>query len=390
MTNQHSSNPGNYSFEHYPRDVDPGGRDLRAYTDELRLKNTVVRNVLDEWVLLHHADVVSAAMNPDIFSSAVSRYLQVPNGLDGKRHKAMRAALDPFMSAEALTSLVQPLTDLAGRWVKSLPTNIDAVTVGAQFAVQAQSLWLGWSPELEPELIAWVSRNHAAARSPNHAARVAVAEEFDAIIARLLAERRGADAPDDLTTRLLHTQVDGQVLNDIEVTSILRNWTGGDLGSIALCVGVLAYTLSTHADLQSKLRAGVSDDEFDFIIDEILRADNPFTSNRRLTTCPVHIGGVDIPAGAKVKLHWTSANRDAAVFGDPDQLDFTRDPAKNLVYGVGVHACPGRALATMELRIAMRALLAGTHWVELDPQQLPVREVSPVGGWSSVPLQLTR
>lgn len=388
MSARNKPNPGENSFEHYPREVDPGGQDLRAYTDKLRSTHTVVYNVLDEWVLLRHDDVVRAATDPTTFSSAVSRYLQVPNGLDGAEHTAMRKALDPFLSTEALASLQQPLENLAHEWAYSLPVKVDAVTIGAQFAVRAQSLWLGWPSELEPELITWVERNHDAARSPDHAERVAVAAQFDAIITRLLAKRRDEDAPNDLTTQLLHTKVDGRTLTDAEVTSVLRNWTGGDLGSIALCIGVLAYTLATHVNLQRRLRAGVSDAEFNGVIDEILRADNPFTSNRRITTCPVHIGGTDIPAGAKVKLHWTSANRDAAVFGDPDQLDFDRDPSTNLVYGIGPHACPGRALSTMELRIAMRALLASTHWIELDPEQPPVREVSPVGGWSSVPLQL--
>ncbi|MFV0408080.1 MAG: cytochrome P450 [Propioniciclava sp.] len=376
------------NFEHYPRDIDPAGRDLRSYTDDLRAAHPVVYNVLEEYVLLRHADVVRAATDPETFSSGVSRFVQVPNGLDGADHAAMRAALDPFMSVEALIPFEQPLAAAAQDLVAGLPEAADAIDIGAAFAVRAQSLWLGWPPELGPQLVAWVGRNHDAARSADHEERVAVAAEFDAIIARLMADRRGPDAPDDLTTRLLRTDVNGRSLTDQEVTSILRNWTGGDLGSIALCVGVLAYALATDADLQRRLRAGVPDAEFDAVVDEVLRIDNPFTSNRRITTCPVHVGGVDIPAGAKVKLHWTSANRDADVFGDPDRRDPAGNSPLNLVYGTGPHACPGRTLATLELRVGLRALLAGTAWIELDPQRSPVREVAPVGGWASVPLLL--
>ncbi|MFV0426525.1 MAG: cytochrome P450 [Beutenbergiaceae bacterium] len=379
-----SESPGS---EHYPHEVDPAGRDLRAYTDQLRADHDVVHNVLDEWVLLRHRDVVAAATDPVTFSSAVSRYLQVPNGLDGLEHAAMRAALDPFMSAEALAPLRQPLAQAAQELLRSLPEAVDAIDVGTRFAVRAQSLWLGWPAELEPQLVAWVARNHDAARSPQHADRVAVAAEFDAIIATLISQRREGEAPADVTTALLRTDVGGRALTDAEVTSILRNWTGGDLGSIALCVGVIAHGLATDPGLQSRLRSGVSDAEFDAVIDELLRADDPFISNRRVTTCPVSIGGVDIPAGAKVKLHWTSANRDGDVHGDPDAIDAERDPGLNLVYGIGPHACPGRELATMELRIAVAALVDAATF-ELDPRNPPVREVAPVGGWASVPLLL--
>lgn len=388
MSDQNLPDPA--GSEHYPKDIDPAGRDLRAYTDQLRADHPVVHNVLDEWVLLRHDDVVRAATDPQTFSSAVSRYLQVPNGLDGERHAAVRAVLDPFMSASALAGLRRPLESAATELVASLPADVDAIDVGTRFAVRAQSLWLGWPAELESALVAWVGRNHDAARSAEHGERVAVAAEFDAIITALIAARRGPQAPDDPTTRLLRVEVDGQGFTDAEVTSVLRNWTGGDLGSIALCVGVLGYQLASDAPLQHRLRAGVSDAELDATIDEVLRADDPFTSNRRITTCPVHIGGVDIPAGAKVKLHWTSANRDASTFDDPDAIDPARDQDLNLVYGVGPHACPGRALATMELRTAIRALLSGTSWIELDPDSEPVREVAPVGGWASVPLRLVR
>ena len=101
----------------------------------------------------------------------------------------------------------------------------------------------------------------------------------------------------------------------------------------------------------------------------------------------MRIGGQDIPGGARVKLNWTSANRDEAVF-DNNRFDPGRNAAANLVYGVGKHACPGRLLATWELRIALQALLASVQTVELAPDQPPEREVAPVGGYHRVPVIL--
>ena len=155
-----------------------------------------------------------------------------------------------------------------------------------------------------------------------------------------------------------------------------------------MCVGVLVHRLAGEPELQSRLRGGVPDNEMDLVIDEVLRLDDPFVSNRRVTTCPVDVDGVRLPEGARVKLHWTSANRDAAVFGDPEALDPAGHAADNLVYGIGKHACPGRLLATIELRVAVRALLAGTATITLDPDTAAERGVAPVGGWARVPVLL--
>ena len=62
--------------DHMPDDLSAAGRDMRAFTDELRPKHAVVKNVAGEWVLLRHAEVVAAALDHDRFSSAVSSYLQ--------------------------------------------------------------------------------------------------------------------------------------------------------------------------------------------------------------------------------------------------------------------------------------------------------------------------
>lgn len=379
---------------HMPDDLDPAGRDLREYTDELRPEHRVIRNARGEWVLLRHADVVEAATDPERFSSAVSQFLQVPNGLDGDVHRAARETLDRYLTPEALAPFVPVFEQAARDLFASLPrgATVDAVNeIGATFAVRGQSAWLGWSADHEPFLLQWVADNHAASRSGDRSRMAMVAHDFDAIIRSITEPRRAAGdaAPDDLTTRLMRDTIDGRPLTEEEVVSVLRNWTGGDLGSIALCIGVLFAFLAENPDVQRHLRAGVSDDELDAAIDEVLRIDDPFLSNRRKTTCPVHIGGVDIPEGAHVKLHWTSANRDAEVFADPDAYDPVANAPHNIVYGIGPHVCPGRLLSTIELRVAIREALAATEWIGWAPGEEPEREVAPVGGWARVPVVLT-
>lgn len=375
--------------DHMPDDLSAAGRDLRAYTDELRPKHPVIRNVAGEWVLLRHADVVAAALDHERFSSRVSRYLQVPNGFDGEEHTRYREVIERHLSHDALEPFIPVFEGVAAQLMAELPRGsvLDAVSdIGAVFAVRAQCEWLGWPAELEPQLLEWMAENHAATRSGDHAWMVNVAEQFDKIILSVILPRRATegDAPDDVTTRLCREMVDGRLLTETELVSILRNWTGGDLGSIALCVGVLVAHVAQQPELAERLRTA-SDNEVEAVIDEVLRLDDPFVSNRRITTCPVQIGGQDIPSGARVKLNWTSANRDEAVF-DNNRFDPERNAAANLVYGIGKHVCPGRLLATWELRIALQALLASVQTIKLAPDQQPEREVAPVGGYHRVPV----
>ncbi|HSN10852.1 MAG TPA: cytochrome P450, partial [Propionibacteriaceae bacterium] len=378
----HGSTPGLDDHDHVledPRDAYDRMRGLPLAEDELGRP-----------VLCRHADVVAAANDPVTYSSRVSRFLQVPNGLDGPEHRAARDLLDPFFAPDRMAALEPGVADVARELVEALSYGsvVDAVgELGARFAVRAQSVWLGWPRSLEPELLGWMDDNHAATRSGDGDRTRAVAERFDAIIRRLVDARRGPDAPDDVTTELVRLRAsDGSALSDETLVSVLRNWTGGDLGSMALAAGVVVHWLATHPDLQEHLREA-SDREVDGAIDEILRIDDPFVSNRRLVTADVVLGGCPVQHGRHVVLNWTAANRDPAVFRDPERYDPEGNAAHNLVYGTGPHRCPGRPLATLELRVLVRALLRRGR---LSRAAEPVeRERPPLGGFSRVPVVLT-
>jgi cytochrome P450 len=169
---------------------------------------------------------------------------------------------------------------------------------------------------------------------------------------------------------------------------MVRNWTVGELGTIAASVGILAHYLATHPDLQRRLREDPS--LLPAAIDEILRIHAPLIANRRITTRPVEIAGRRLEAGARISLIWASANRDEAVFGDPDEFRLDRDPAQNLLYGAGIHVCPGAELARLELRVVMEELLARTGQVALVPDRPPVRATYPASGFAPLPLWVVR
>src|SRR5699024_12688464 len=74
------------------------GQDDSSLTDDLRKNHRKVQNELGQWVLLHHKDVYQVALDDTRFSSAVSRFLQIPNGLDGKEHDAYRQLIDQYLT----------------------------------------------------------------------------------------------------------------------------------------------------------------------------------------------------------------------------------------------------------------------------------------------------
>ncbi|MCT1774634.1 cytochrome P450 [Brachybacterium sp. p3-SID957] len=385
---------------------DPTGVEPRSATDEQRAEGPLARTPDGHWMVLGHAEAVEVARDHEAFSSAVSRFLQVPNGLDGAEHTAVRVATDPFFGPEEMAAFEPALRrlahDLVGELIADVGpagTEVDAVSaIGAVFAVRAQTAWLGWPAELEGELLQWMVDNHEATRSGELARTAEVAQRFDAIIDSVLAPRRelGDDAPEDVTTRLMRQRVtvsseDGESagerpLRDEEIVSILRNWTGGDLGSIALCAGVLLSALTTMPPVAERLRVG-SYAEACAIVDELLRIDDPFVQNRRRATCPVTLAGHRIEEGERLIIHWTSANRDERVFADPDRFDPEGNAPHNLVWGIGKHVCPGRPLATLELVVLLQELLAAA---DVTPAEtVGLRSLAPTGGWSHVPVVLS-
>ena len=365
--------------------------DPRAHYDALQ-HEPLSRDAAGRWVVVRHADAVAVVTDPATYSSHVSRFLQVPNGLDGAAHREARELLDPFFSADPMAALAPLLAEVADGLLAGVTPGqpLDAVAdLGSVYAVRAQSAWLGWPAELEPELLAWMDDNHAATRSGELSRTAAVAHRFDAIIHRLVSIRRlrRPGPPADLTEELMRVRHhDGRPLGEDEIVSVLRNWTGGDLGSLALCTGVALHWFATHPELQDEL-VKASDDEFDRAVDEMLRIDDPFVSNRRVATRHTVLNGQQVAPGEQLVVNWTAANRDPDVFADPEAYDPHGHAAANLVYGAGPHVCPGRPLATLELRVLLRAVLRG-HRVRLAPGTTPEREQPPVGGFRRVPVIL--
>lgn len=88
-------------------------------------------------------------------------------------------------------------------------------------------------------------------------------------------------------------------------------------------------------------------------------------------------------------LHWTAANRDPETFADPDGFDPAGNAEKNLVWGTGPHACPGKDLSMVEIQAFVEELLSVAN-VRVCENRHGERDEHPVGGWSSLPITLQR
>jgi cytochrome P450 len=148
------------------------------------------------------------------------------------------------------------------------------------------------------------------------------------------------------------------------------------------------HVLIAHPAEEAKLRADPS--LVAGAIEETLRYDAPVQAMFRTTRREMDRFGVRLGADQKVCALIGSANRDPAVFTDPDRFDVQRAPSPHLAFGQGIHHCLGAALARLEARVALTELLACTRELRLDPAGEPRRlEVSMVRGMMRYPLILT-
>ena len=365
---------------------------IEAY-DVMRQQCPVAWSEYQHWTLFRHEDVMWVLEDHETFSSAVSSHLSVPNGMDPPEHTPYRKVIEPYFSREAMLAFEPECRTIAHELVAELPSRkpIDLVdTFSRVFALRIQCAFMGWPDTYHAPLRQWVLDNHRATLEQDREAMSRIAKQFDQYIHELLEARRqaGNQAPRDNTTKLMEETVNGRPMTDEELTSLLRNWTVGELGTISSSVSILVDYLTRNPGQQAWLRDNLH--ELPAAIDEILRMDAPLISNRRITTREVTIGGRTIPAGEKITLLWASANRDEDVFGDPDNFCPHTNRDTNLLYGAGIHVCPGAPLARMELRVLMEEWLSAVDTVERAPGQAARRAEFPTGGFSYLPVVLVK
>lgn len=370
-----------------PRAPEVLAHQLAAY-DAMRARCPVAHSDYLGWSLFRHADVVAAARDHETFSNVVSARVSVPNGMDPPEHTPHREINERYFTPVRMAAFEPRCRAIAADLIADLPRGEPTEVMdplARAFALRVQSAFMGWPAELEGPLRDWTLRNHRASLTRDPEALAAVALEFDGhISAQIDARRAGVTGGDDVTAELLTERVDGRPLTDAELVSLIRNWTVGELSTIAASVGILVHALAERPEVQELLRRDPT--TVAPAVDELLRIHPPLVANRRRATRDVVVGGRHIPAGSAVTLMWASANRDEAVMGDPDEFRLDRDPADNLLYGTGIHACPGAPLARLELQVLVSELLAAT--AHIGPVAHAARAAYPASGYTALVVEL--
>lgn len=198
----------------------------------------------------------------------------------------------------------------------------------------------------------------------------AAVDEFKAYLRGLVdaRRRRPGDIDTDVLTRLIHG--DGEPLSDTQLLHQCIFLLNAGHETTTNLIGNGVHALLVHRGELDRLHADPA--LIATAVEELLRFESPLQLNNRVTTAPVTLGGRDWPAGTFVTLGIGAANRDPAVFADPDRLDIARRPNHHLAFGHGAHACAGMNVARLEARIAIGRLVA--RFPRLDLAAPPERD----------------
>ncbi len=180
-----------------------------------------------------------------------------------------------------------------------------------------------------------------------------------------LANDRRRQPRDDLVSRLVGAEIDGERLSDADVLALamLLFIAGSETTMNGMSGGMLA--LVEHPDEHRRLAAHPS--LWTRAVEEILRWVSPVLNGMvRTATKDIDVRGTTIRAGDKVTLWYPSANRDEDVFAEPFRFDVTRDPNPHITFGAGWHFCLGASLARLEIRVALATILSRFDNIELD------------------------
>ncbi|MER6633834.1 cytochrome P450 [Streptomyces sp. NPDC000987] len=180
--------------------------------------------------------------------------------------------------------------------------------------------------------------------------------ELVGYISRLIADRRQRPGG-DLLSALIQARDDGDRLTEQELVSLTVVLLAGGHETTANQITNFLYTLLRHPEQLALLRR--RPELLSRAVDELMRYIPLGTGHHAamIATEDLEIGGVPISRGDAVYVHIHSANRDDAVFADPDALDLTREDNHHMGFGHGVHFCAGAQLAHMELEVALRVVL---------------------------------
>lgn len=167
----------------------------------------------------------------------------------------------------------------------------------------------------------------------------------------------GEDPGDNLLGMMAKADVDGTKLTLEEMLGFAQFLLVAGSGTTTNLIGNFFKLMLDHPEQRAKLEA--QPELMEQAIEEVLRFDAPVHGLFRTNNEPVRLGDLDVPKDSKICMMWGAANRDPAVFEDPNAFDISRDLytlRKNMTFGWGVHKCIGAPLARLECRVVVEEI----------------------------------
>ena len=287
-------------------------------------------------------------------------------GMDPPEHRRLRALVSQAFTPRVVQGLAPRIEALCARLLDDVADHdrfdlVEALAYPLPIIVIAELL--GIPAEEHPLFQEWASilfSGDQLGEAPDAAdlerALEAIAptvREMNGYMLQHIRNRR-ADPGEDLTSRLIAAEVDGEHLRDQQMVGFVALLlVAGHVTTTAL-LGNAVVTFDRHPGTNETLRAEPG--LLPTAIEEVLRWLPPFPELGRRIARPVVLGGHELPADAMLMTHLGAANRDPSHFTEPDVFDVTRNPNPHLTFGHGIHFCFGAPLARMEARIALRML----------------------------------
>jgi cytochrome P450 len=319
-------------------------------------------------VLTRRADIDEAFRHPEVFSSnfdAVDlgniRPL-IPLQIDPPDHKKYRKLLDPIFAPRQMALLEEPITALVNDLIDALIDD-DQVDVAALFSVPFPSqvflTLLGLPIDelptflamkdgiIRPDLVTGEPYGSDAAKAHQQQVARSIYDYFDAAL-----DRREDRRDDDLLSRFLDAEVDGERLSREEILDICFLFLIAGLDTVTATLDCMYGYLAQHPEQRRRIVEDPS--VIPSVIEELLRWETPVMGVARVAMEDTELGGCPIPKGSGVMVLLGSANTDEDEFPDGHEVRFDREVNRHLAFGGGVHRCLGSHLARLELRIALR------------------------------------
>lgn len=372
--------------------IPPHSQDPYPFYAALRAHAPVhFSNALGAWVVSRYEDVVTVLRDPARFSSrgALPSMFDNPQAvrailadccpevatiseLDPPYHTRMRRLHKAAFSPRRVERLRPEIQRIANQLVDAFIDDGCTDLVAAYAEPMAKSVvcsFLGIPVEDRPQVDAWVESwmllwtpGVPLERKIEAAHTMPLYERYIAE----LAEARRREPQDDALSDMVHACLDDFApLSTAEIIYMMRGLRlAGHMTTRDWISGCLHMAMR-RPDLADRMRVDPS--QLLPFMEETMRFDSPHKGLMRTTTEDVVLGGVHLPAGARLQLLFDSANRDESVFPSPDELILGRPNIRsNVGFGKGVHACQGALVATVETEISLQTVLTRIPSLRLD------------------------